>query len=171
MTHTMKATSLQTFYILSPTCLIVWKSTPSNEYLITLLCEDNLALYLVSLPDCFITRFQWAGSQVMKQYVTRYGKTYIFAQKFEIALLVATVRKCVMCALRWRKPRVRSPFLPRVINGSVVAPSYVLFLNNAHSSSCAFTGNRPPYTTARNNDVIQRGLDVWRVSLVTRNCW
>ena len=44
-----------------------------------------------------------------------------------------------------------SPFLPRVINGSVVAPSYELFLNNARS------------TTARNNDVIQRGLDWVRV--------
>ena len=39
-----------------------------------------------------------------------------------------TVRTRVTLALRWRKPCVRSVFLSRVINESVVAPGYALFL-------------------------------------------
>ena len=69
---------------------------------------------------------------------------YIFSQKFEIALWIP-----LESALRWLYADTNPAFVAfscHVINQSVVAPGYALFLENARQSPCALSGNIYPYT-------------------------
>ena len=83
------------------------------------------------------------GKKGVGTFVTRSGKRYIFVQNFEIALWVP---KRVMWALQWRKRRVRSIFMSRIINGSVDVPGCALSLENARQGSFGLSRNFPPYT-------------------------
>ena len=62
--------------------------------------------------------------------VTRSGKRYVFAQKFEIALWVS-LESVLHGRYDDANPSVRSGFLSRVIDGSVVAAGYASFLDIA----------------------------------------